>query len=100
MRYFKEFDENGKLIAVGAGDAFDGVEITEEEYLVLEAEIIERALLADKLYHQEIAPDEVPAEWQEDVQAQVNEMIAEFGPYDPDEIGDDEALDIITGVSE
>ena len=99
MRYFAEYDENGKLIAIGAGDALNGVEITEEEYLALEAEIAEKAVLADRLYHQEITIDDVPPEWQNDVQERVDAMIAEYGPYDPDEISDEEALAIIQGVT-
>lgn len=100
MRYFKEFDENGRLIAIGAGDALDGIEITQEEYEALAAEIAQKNALVEPLYRGEIAIDDVPSEWREDVQAQVDEIIADQGPYDPDEISDAEAIDIITGVSE
>lgn len=103
MRYFAEYDKNGKLIAIGAGDALNGVEITETEYNALAAEIEKKAVqvaeYVEKVYCGKIAIENVPAEWQEEVQAQVDAMIAELGPYDPDEISDSEALDIIKGVS-
>lgn len=98
MRYFAEYDEKGKLIAIGAGDALDGVDITKEEYEALEAEIAQKAELAEMVYRCEIAIGDVPEEWQADVQERVDEMIADIGPYDPDEISDEEAMDIIKGV--
>jgi len=98
MRYFAEYDGSGKLIAIGAGDALNGVEITEAEYLVLGAEIDKKAALVEELYRQEISIDDVPSKWQVDVREQVDALIAEYGPYDPDEISDEEALDIIKGV--
>lgn len=98
MRYFAEYDEKGKLIAIGAGDALDGVDITKEEYEALEAEIAQKAELAERVYHCEIAIGDVPEEWQADVQEMVDERIAAEGEYDPDEISDDEALAIIQGV--
>lgn len=98
MRYFAEYDGNGRLIAIGAGDALNGVEITEAEYLALEAEIAAKAEYAEKVYHGEIAIGDVPEEWRADVQEMVDERIAAEGEYDPDEISDDEALAIIQGV--
>lgn len=103
MRYFAEYDENGKLIAIGSGDAQNGVEISEAEYNALAAEISQDAARMTeyiaKVYRNDITIADVPAEWQEDVRERVDAMIAEYGPYDPDEISDEEALAIIQGVT-
>ena len=98
MRFYKEFDENGKLIAVGEGDALNGVDITKEEYEELLAQIEQAGVYAEMIYRGESTMDEVPEEWRETVQENVNWFVAELGPYDPDEISDEEAMDIITGV--
>lgn len=98
MRYFVEYDDNGKLIAIGAGDALNGAEITREKYEALSAEINVKTEYAEKVYHGEIAIGDVPEEWRADVQEMVDERIAAEGEYDPDEISDDEALAIIQGV--
>lgn len=100
MRYFKEYDKTGRLILIGAGDALNGIEITEEEYNELAAEITLNAERAEKIYRGGMSIEEVPEEWRENVQGQVDVMIVEFGPYDPDEISDAEAINIIKGVSE
>ena len=70
MRYFKII-KNGSLIAIGTGPG--GTEITEAEYNALLAEIREKAVLVDKLYSGEITIDEVPADWQEEIQRRVTE---------------------------
>jgi hypothetical protein len=49
------------------------------------------------VYRQEISINDVPAEWREEVQVRVDEMIVEVGPYDTTQISDAEALAIITG---
>lgn len=100
MRYYKEYDENGKLHSIGAGDALNGEEITQEEYEALLAEIHAKAEYVDKVYYCEIIIDGVPEEYRADVQAEVELRIAEQGAYNPDEISDEEALAIIQGVSE
>ena len=102
MHYYAEYDENGKLISIGYTSAptTTGTEITREEYETLSAEIAAKAEYADKLYLGEITINDVPAEWREDVQTIVNDRIEAEGKYDPDEISDAEAIDIITGVSE
>lgn len=87
MRYYKEYNTENKLIAIGTG-ALNGIEITEEEYNALSAEIDEKAVLAEQLYTGEITIEDVPAEWQEDVQQQVDELIAVNG-----EIGQQEATE-------
>lgn len=100
MRYFAEYDETGRLIAIGAGDALNGVEITKEEYDELLAQIEQAGVYAEMIYHGESTMDDVPEKWRETVQENVNLLVAELGPYDPDEITDEEAINIIKGVSE
>ena len=95
MRHYAQYDENGKLIAIGTG--YGGVEITEEEYNRLLSEIREKAALVDKLYRGEITIDEVPAEWQEEIQRRVNERIAAEGDAEDQDIPAEEALAIILG---
>ena len=71
MRYYAQYNDSGKLIAIGTGNG--GVEITESEYNALLAEIREKAALVNKLYSGEITIDAVPAEWQEEIQRRVTE---------------------------
>ena len=52
MRYYAQYNDSGKLIAIGTGNG--GVEITEAEYNALLTEIREKAALVDKLYNGEI----------------------------------------------
>lgn len=70
-RYFAHYNENGKLIGIGTG--YGGVEITEAEYNRLLAEIREKADLVDKLYNGEIALEDVPEEWREEIQRRADE---------------------------
>lgn len=95
MRYYAQYNDTGKLIAIGTGAG--GTEITEAEYNALLAEIREKAALVDKLYSGEITLDEVPADWQEEIQRRVNERIAAEGEAAEQEISAEEALDIILG---
>ena len=95
MRCFKKHDDSGKLIAIGTGPG--GVEITEAEYNRLLTEIREKAALENQLYAREITLDDVPAEWQEEIQRRVNERIEQDGAADQQEISDAEALAIILG---
>ena len=71
MRYYAQYNDSGKLIAIGTG--FGGTEISEAEYNVLLSEIREKAALVDKLYNGEITIDDVPVEWQEEIQRRVTE---------------------------
>ena len=75
----------------------DGVEITEAEYNALLAEIREKAVLVDKLYSGEITIDEVPADWQEEIQRRVDERVAAEGSAEEQDISAEEALDILLG---
>lgn len=95
MRYYARYSDSGKLIAIGTGPG--GVEITEAEYNRLLTEIREKAALVNQLYMGEITLDEVPTEWQEEIQRRVNERIEQEGAADQQEISADEALNIILG---
>ena len=94
MRFYAKYDET-KLLYIGTGPG--GTEITESEYNALLAEIREKAALVDKLYSGEINLDEVPADWQEEIQRRVNERIAAEGEAEEQDISAEEALDIILG---
>lgn len=95
MRYYAQYNENNKLIAIGTG--LGGAEITKEEYETLLTEIRTKVELVDKLYREEISIAEVPAEWQEEIQRRVDERIAAQGTLEEQDISDSEALDIILG---
>lgn len=95
-RYFAQYNENNTLIAIGTG--LGGVEITEAEYNTLLSEIREKAALVDNLYSRKIAIDDVPAEWQEEIQRRVDERIAAEGEAAEQEIGGDEFLSMLEEV--
>lgn len=96
MRYYAQYNDSGKLIAIGTGPG--GTEITESEYNALLAEIREKAALVDKLYSGEITLDEVPADWQEEIQRRVNERIAADGEAAEQPVSGDEFLSMLEGV--
>ena len=95
MRYYAQYNDSGKLLAIGTG--YGGTEITEAEYNDLLAEIREKAALVDKLYSSEITIDEVQAEWREEIQRRVDERIAAVGTAEEQEIPAEEALNILLG---
>ena len=95
MRYYAQYSEDNRLIAIGTG--YGGTEITEAEYNALLAEIREKAALVDKLYSGEITIDAVPTEWQEEIQRRVDERIAAEGSAEEQDISAEEALDILLG---
>lgn len=95
MRYYAQYNNYGKLIAIGTG--YGGTEITQEEYSRLLTEIREKASLVDALYSGEITIDAVPAEWQEEIQRRVDERIAADGIAEEQDIPAEEALDILLG---
>ena len=96
MRYYAQYDNSDKLLAIGTGAG--GVEITEAEYNALLAEIREKAALVDKLYSGEITIDEVSADWQEEIQRRVNERITADGEAAEQPISGDEFLAMMEGV--
>lgn len=95
MRYYAQYNNSGKLLAIGTGNG--GTEITESEYNALLSEIREKSALVDKLYSGEITLDAVPAEWQEEIQRRVDERIAAEGLAEEQDISAEEALDILLG---
>ena len=95
MRYYAQYNNSGKLLAIGTG--LGGTEITESEYNALLADIREKAAFVDKLYSGEITIDEVPADWQEEIQRRVDERIAAEGSAEEQDISAEEALEILLG---
>ena len=95
MRFFAQYNNSGKLLAIGTGNG--GEEITEAEYNALLSEIREKADLVDKLYSGEITIDAVPVDWQEEIQRRVDERIAAEGTAEEQDIPAEEALDILLG---
>lgn len=98
MRYFKQQNDSGKLLAIGVGTGAGGVEITEAEYNALLAEIREKAALVDKLYSGEITISEVPTDWQEEIKRRVDERIAAEGEAAEQPVSGDEFLTMLEGV--
>ena len=96
MRYYAQYNESGKLLAIGTGPG--GVEITKEEYDNLLTEIREKAALVDKLYSGEITIEEVPADWQEEIQRRVDERIAQEGELSQQEVSGDEFMTMLEEV--
>lgn len=94
MRYYKQFDESGALIAIGIGPG--NTEITEAEYNALLSEIREKAAYTEKLYVGEITIDDVPLAWREEVQANVDALKA-ADEEAAKNISAEEALNIILG---
>lgn len=95
MRYYAQYSASGTLIAIGTGPG--GVEITENEYDRLLAEIREKAALVNQLYAGEITLADVPEAWREEIQRRVDERIAAEGAAAEQDISAEEALDIILG---
>ena len=95
MRYYAQYDDSGKLLAIGTGSG--GTEINESEYNDLLAEIREKAAFVNKLYSGEITIDAVPVDWQDEIQRRVDERIAAEGAAEEQDISAEEALDILLG---
>ena len=96
MRYYAQYTDSGKLLAIGTGPG--GTEITEAEYNTLLSEIREKAVFVDKLYSGEITIEDVPPEWQEEIQQRVNERIAANGEESEQEISGDELMSMMEAV--
>ena len=94
MKYYK-IENYNNIVAIGIGRG--GVEITEAEYNALLSEIREKSAMVDKLYGGEITIDEVPADWQEEIQRRVDERVAAEGSAEEQDISADEALEILLG---
>ena len=96
MRYYAQYNDSGKLLAIGTG--YGGTEITEAEYNALLAEIREKAALVDKLYSGEITISDVPTEWQEEIQRRVNDRITAEGDAAEQPVSGDEFLAMMEEV--
>lgn len=96
MRYYANYDENGLLIGIGTGSG--GNEITEDAYNTLLSEIVEKAELVDKLYNGEIIIDDVPTDWQEEIQSRVDTRIYEESIDGQQNISSDELYTMIEEV--
>ena len=95
MIYYAQYNDSGKLLAIGTGPG--GMEITQAEYNSLLTEIREKASIVNQLYNGDITIDDIPAEWQEEIQRRVDERIAAEGAAEEQDISAEEALDIILG---
>lgn len=93
--YYVRYNTDGTIYMIGVG--IGGVEITEAEYNALLIEIREKAALVEQLYNGEITIDDVPTEWQEEIQRRVNERIAAEGAAEEQDLSAEEALNIILG---
>lgn len=96
MRYYAQYNDSGKLLAIGTG--YGGTEITKDEYDRLLTEIREKADLVNKLYSGEITIDDVPSEWQEEIQRRVDERIAADGEESEQDISGDELMSMMEAV--
>ena len=96
MRYYAQYNNSGKLIAIGTG--YGGIEITEAEYNTLLSEIREKAALVGQLYNSEITIDGVPSEWQEEIQRRVDERIEQDALVQEEEVSGDEFMTMLEGV--
>ena len=95
MRHYAQYNDTGKLVVIGTGSG--GTEITEAEYNALLSETREKSAMVDKLYGGEITIDEVPADWQEEIQRRVDERIATESKAEEQDISAEEALNILLG---
>ena len=96
MRYYAQYNNSGALLAIGTG--YGGTEITEDEYIALLSEIREKAALVDKLYSGEITIDDVPTDWQEEIQRRVDERRAAEGEAAEQPVSGDEFLSMLEEV--
>lgn len=96
MRYYAQYNDSRKLLAIGTGAG--GTEITEAEYNDLLAEIRKKAALVNQLYSGAITIDDVPSEWQEEIQRRVDERIAADGEESEQDISGDELMSMMEAV--
>ena len=95
-RYFIEKNLQGEIIGIGIG--LNGIEITKEEYNSLLAEIRLKAELVDKLYNSEITIEDVPTEWQEEIQRRVDERIEREAELEDEPISSEEFYSMVEEV--
>ena len=95
MRHYAQYNSDGVLIAIGTGPG--GIEITEEEYNALLTEIRTKATFVDSLYNGTITLEDVPADWQEEIQRRVDERIQREGEMENQDLSAEETLAILLG---
>ena len=95
MKYYKQL-YNGIIVSIGTNKV--GEEITEEEYNTLLAEIRSKERLVAQLYSGEITIEDVPSEWQEEIQRRVDERIAADSEAAEQDISGEEFLSMMEGV--
>ena len=66
---------DGENLVLGCGDSLGGEEITKEEYDALLQEVRVKTVLTNNLYDRKITIDDVPTEWQEEIQKRVDDRI-------------------------
>lgn len=106
ISYCKKINADGSLLHLLTYDFIPKItdplvtEISKDEYDALLSEMMQKEGIIDQLYRGAIAISDIRAEWQEEIQHRVDKMVAQMGAYDTNEISDEEALNIILGVSE
>ena len=103
--YFRKNDKNGTIAQVVT---YDNVypkisdpymaEITKSEYMSIINMIREKNILVDALYNGEITIDDVPTDWQEEIQRRVDALIDLYGAIDEQEISADELQTMLEEV--
>lgn len=96
MRYYANYDDGKRLVAVGIGPG--GEEITEAEYSALLAEIRGKTQAVEQLYNGEIEAADVPEAWRAEVERRVAQRIAAEGEAAQQEISGEELAAMLEGV--
>lgn len=96
MRYYAQYDESGKLIAIGTGSG--GTEITESEYNELLTMIREKVALVNALYAGEITINSIREDWREEIQRRVDDRIALEGALEEQPISTEEFYSMIEEI--
>jgi len=96
MRYYAQYSEDSRLIAIGTG--YGGTEITEAEYNTLLTMIREKAALVDQLYNGEITIDAVPTDWQDELQRRVDKRREQEAAAGEEQVSGDNMMAMMEGV--
>lgn len=97
-RYYAEYSDSGKLLAILSGDGIPATEISKEEYDQLLAEIREKASYVDDVYKGAMTIDQVPEKCRAEVQKQVNQRKADEEAAAQSQISDAEFARMVEGV--
>ena len=95
MKYYAIYDDGGEMIAIGTDCG--GVEITQEEYNIISAEVQAKAVLVEAVLNGEMEPDEIPAEWREEILRRAELRRQWEADAEEQELSAEEALGIILG---